>query len=708
MSFRSIDIKYSYESGEDDLVNDFYIPVLSNAKQYDRIAGFFSSSSLAVAARGISGLISNGGSMRIVACPRMSPEDIEMIEKAIMQPEEVLSRRILAEFEHIEEEFEKDHISALGWLLAKGLLQIKIALVSSKNKFCAYSEIDERAIFHQKVGILYDFEGNSLSFSGSINETASGWLENIEEFKVFKSWENGQKEYLDNDIVKFDDFWNDRRSNVKTVDLPSAIKQKMLEYGEYFSAEAFVLKEHKAKYTIAKRSVEEKLGLFFYQKNAVTEWKNNDYRILMEMATGTGKTRTAIACINEVLKIESKSITVVSCPQGTLSKQWRTEIEKVGLEFDESIIVDGTNQKWRINFKQAISKILVGYNSTLIIYTTHRTGGSKDFINMIESIGASVPICFIGDEAHGLGAIEAKKGLLEIYKYRTGLSATPRRWFDDRGTDMLYNYFGNKVFEFSIGDALSTINPITGKPFLVNFYYHPRFISLEDYEIEEYQKLSTRISKMSAYSKGSDEYQKKLESLLFARANIEKNAEKKYSELEKTLDSIDAIEDIIIFVSDEQMHRVMNILKSRKIIAHRFTQAEGTAPEEKYGGRSERQYLIDKFKEGVYHGLVAIKCLDEGIDIPSASTAIIMASSTNPREYVQRIGRVIRQAPDKHRAHIYDFIIKPDLQRIKNQDLAEFEKKIFKKEMNRVADMSQNAINNAETLNEVFDILRRL
>ena len=708
MNFKTLDIKFSYETGEDDLVNDFYIPVLLKAKQYDRIAGFFSSSSLAVAARGISGLIANGGTMRIIACPRMNLQDIEMIEKAIMNPKEVISRRIITELEDIEEKFQKDHISALGWLLANDLLQIKIALVSAQGRLCEYNEIDERAIFHQKVGILYDIDGNSISFSGSINETASGWLENIEEFKVFKSWEEGQKEYLHNDVIKFEDFWNDDRSNVKVFDLPSAIKQKMIEYAKNFSNEEFILKEHKSKYIIKKPTIEDKLGLFFYQKNAVSEWKSNEYKILMEMATGTGKTRAAISCINEFLKIEMKAITIVSCPQGTLSKQWRTEIEKIGLEFDESIIVDGTNPKWRNSLKQSISKVSVGYNMKLIIYTTHRTAGMKDFTNIIETIGVSIPICFIGDEAHGLGALEAKKGMIEIYKYRVGLSATPRRWFDDDGTGELYAYFGNKIFEFSIADALSTINPTTGKAFLVNFYYHPRFVSLEYYEIEQYQKLSTHISKISAYRKGSDEYIKKLESLIFARANIIKNAEMKYEELEKILDSICDIQDTIIFVSDEQIQKVMDILNSKRIIAHRFTQAEGTSPQEKYGGRSERQYLIDKFKDGVYQVLVAIKCLDEGIDIPSASTAIIMASSSNPREYIQRIGRVIRQAPNKYRANIYDFIVKPDLEKIKNSDLAEIEKKIFNKEMNRVTDMSQNAINNAETLNDVFKILRGL
>lgn len=707
MNFRTLDIKFSYETGEDDLVNDFYIPVLSYAKQYDRIAGFFSSSSLAVAARGISGLITNGGNMRIVACPRMNPDDIEMIEKAIMQPEEVLSRRILSEFEHLEDEFEKDHISALGWLLAKGLLQIKIALVSSKNKLCAYNEIDERAIFHQKVGILYDLEDNSLSFSGSINETASGWLENIEEFKVFKSWENGQKEYLDNDKVKFDDFWNGRRSNVKTFDLPLAIKQKMLEYGETFSSEAFVLKEHKAKYVISKRSVEEKLGLFFYQKNAYDEWVNNDYKILMEMATGTGKTRTAIACIYKAMKLEKKLVIIISCPQGTLSKQWRSEIDSIGLPSDQSIIVDGTNHRWRKELEKAIKKISVGFYDNLIIYTTHTTGSSSDFVYIISNNCKHIPICFVGDEAHGLGANVAKKGLLEMYKYRIGLSATPKRWFDDVGSLILTSYFGSKSFEFTIGDALCTINPITNKPFLVNYYYHPIFVQLTDEEFEEFQKLSNRIKKISMFSQNSDEYQKRLESLLFARANIEKNAVNKYMALDEIINDGKAMKDTIIFTSDVQIDEVLLMLSSKGIIAHRFTQKEGTAPEVRYDGISERQHLIKKFKDGIYQCLVAIKCLDEGIDIPSASTAILMASSTNPREYIQRIGRVIRQASGKTRAHIYDFILEPNLDRLKNPEFVEFEKMIFEKEMNRVEDMSMNAINNAEVLLAISRKMRR-
>lgn len=212
---------------------------------------------------------------------------------------------------------------------------------------------------------------------------------------------------------------------------------------------------------------------------------------------------------------------------------------------------------------------------------------------------------------------------------------------------------------------------------------------------------------MAVYSHSSDEYQSRLEKLLFDRANIEKNAKHKFNALIQIL-SGKSVDNTLIFASDAQINEVMRILQDMNIMAHRFTQQEGTTPEQKLGGLSERQYLISKFKDGIYSALVAIKCLDEGIDIPTAHTAIIMASSTNPREYIQRVGRVIRQSKGKNRAYIYDFILEPDFERLKDPTLIEFEKQIFEKELLRVRDMSMNSINNANVLIEINKRLRRI
>lgn len=302
-----------------------------------------------------------------------------------------------------------------------------------------------------------------------------------------------------------------------------------------------------------------------------------------------------------------------------------------------------------------------------------------------------------------MGANKAQNGLLQEYEYRLGLSATPSRWFDEEGSRVIADYFGNDSFVFSISDALKTINPITGKPFLVNFFYYPHFVHLTDDELEEYRKLSERIMRLG---KSNDEEKLRVrEFLLFKRADIKKAAYNKYAELDKILDSIGSrIDSTIIFVSPEQLSIVLENLAKRGIAAHSFTKDEGTKPLERYGGVSERDNIIKNFKETKFKVLVAIKCLDEGIDIPSAKRAIVMASSTNPRKYVQRIGRVIRQAEDKSNSEIYDMILQPDLDNDFNEQFREMENRIFLKEMERVLELSENALNNIHVANEVFKI----
>ncbi|AZV56427.1 DEAD/DEAH box helicase family protein [Clostridium sp. AWRP] len=699
MSFNNIDIKSSYETGQDDLIQEFYVPVLENAVSYDRIAGFFSSSCLAISAKGIVGLIKNGGKMRIIACPKINQNDVNAIYLATENPEKYLEDNLLNELQICEDVFEQQHVNALGWLVAKQLLEIKIAFVYENGKLCTGND----AIFHQKVGILCDEEGNEISFSGSINETASGWLKNIEEFKVFKSWKTEQKEYINSDIKKFHDFWNSNRKNVKMYNLPITVKKRLIEYADNFEIEKITAKQYNKNRRY--NESQEKLNLFNYQKEAIKKWEKNNRKLLFQMATGTGKTRTAIGCIADVLNDEDKVLIIVSCPQGTLSMQWKEEIDKLNLGIEKSYVIDGTNTKWKSNLKELILKSEINYYTSVIVYTTHRTCSKSEFIESINMCSDRQKILFIGDEAHGLGSVVYRRGLLDRYNYRIGLSATPSRWFDESGTTVLEKYFGNDLFEFSIADALTKINPLTNETFLVNYYYKLSFVDLDDQEIEEYKKLSSDVIKMKKYAKESIEYEKRLENILYKRANIVKNANAKYEELEKIINLMNDVKDTIIFVSDEQIDEVLRILGRKKIVAHRLTQNEKTIPDIKYGGKTERMDIIDKFKTGYYKVLVAIKCLDEGIDIPSASTAILMASSTNPREYVQRIGRVIRWAPGKTRANIYDISIRPSINRIGIKELVQFERLVISKERNRLVDISTNALNNAEALELINSVL---
>ena len=698
MSFKNLHIKTCYESGVDDIIEDYYVPVLGAAMQYDRIAGFFSSTSLAVAARGMADFIVNGGKMRLITSPRLNGEDAEIVKKIVTNDSSLKPSDFGLDLENIENEFEKNHVKALGWMLASGLLEMKLAIVfNDDGSICDNETISEKGLFHQKVGILKDTEGNELSFSGSINETASAWVNNDEEFKVFKEWD--AREYFERDRKRFDEIWNGERKNVKVYNLPSAIKSNIIHYSSDFDRESISLKRFRAA-SLKRFDFKSDKSLFFYQAEALNKWKANDYKLLFEMATGTGKTRTAIAGIKYLNQTRRRLITIITTPQNTLSKQWKDEVEAQKLLFDESVIVDGSVPKWNALLVKLLLKNGAGMADHICLYTTHNTASSEKFTNaFLQNLQTGTDVLFVGDETHWLGARKFQQALLPCYKYRIGLSATPSRWFDDVGTAKLVDYYGNANFEFTIKDALTEYNPITGKHFLVNYHYFISKVSLDEDESEQYKVISAKISRLWTLKENNSDAALSLERLLEKRANIIRNASAKYNQLELILNALQAkgrIENLIIFVSPQQINEVLGILASRGIIFHKLTEKEGTMPEQRFGNKSEREHIISKFKSKDYQAIVAIKCMDEGIDIPTADVGILMASSTNPREYVQRVGRIIRQSPNKLSAELYDICV--DTVHSVNDDIAELERKIRAKEEIRLREIAENAINSIDVL----------
>jgi superfamily II DNA or RNA helicase len=643
MGLRDLKLSTSYETTESksQLLDDFYIPVLENACKYYRIAGFFSSSALSVAAKGIEGLISNGGKMYLLISPEMSEEDYEVIKKHGCIPSDASFYKGLS-FETMPDE----NLKALAWLLDNKKLEIKI-VVGKKSR---------KSLFHQKIGIVFDEAGDMISFSGSINETAQAWINNIEEFKVFCSWEPGQIEYLQSDLNKFLAYWKKQRPDIADVyDIPESIKAKIVKIKPRDVWDLNIMR----RYNKDKKINDNRLSLFPHQESAVAAWKANCYSLLMEMATGTGKTRTAIGCLLDKLNDGETLLTIVATPQNTLSRQWYEDLKKLNISLDRESIIDGSNSKWRKELELILLDLSDKKIKKAIIFTTHDTASSGRFANIIRTNKYNTKILFIGDEVHAIGSAKQRNALLPEYDYRIGLSATPERMFDEGGTSLIREYFGNKSFEFTIADALKTINPITGKPFLNTFSYHPVFVRLTESESKRYGKLSQQI----AILKSKDNYDPdELQRLYDRRAEIGKNAENKFEALTDLLDSMgpDTIQDTLLFVSDKQIQRGFEILSSWKIKRAKITESESAYKIVNDEGYSERQEIIAQFARRQLQVLVGIKCLDEGIDIPNARVAILMASSTNPREFVQRVGRVIRQAPGKLPSEIYDFIVIPN------------------------------------------------
>ena len=632
MSYKDLLIQTSYETTENktQLLEEFYIPLLEQSKQYFRIAGFFSSSSLVIASKGIEGLIKNNGIMRLLISPRLSEQDVKVLKSC--NYEELPDTLSIFQELNVDDFSEFDNLQALAWLLANKKLEIKI--VVDKNS--------EDSIFHQKIGIGYDAEGNMISFSGSINETAQAWLNNIEEFKTFKSWEAGQVDYLISDLKKFNEYWNGEREQIAAVyTIPQSIKEKIIEVAPRDISDLSIMK----KYSKERKEKVKEISLFAHQRAAVNLWKENDMRLLMEMATGTGKTRTAIGCMLELLGKVNNFLVIVATPQNTLSRQWKRDIEEeLDISFESSKIIDGSNHRWKGDLEVCLLDLNSGMINNAIIYTTHSTLSDEKFIQIIKDNCGATRIMLACDEVHAIGSEHQQLALLDIYQYRVGLSATPERMFDEYGTSVIRRYFGGKSFEFTIKDALGTINPLTGKPFLNQFYYHPVFVSLNDSERDRYSKLSREIAVVSS--------------------------------------------------AEEVDQERLNMLASHAISRCKITEEESTTKKVGIRGNTEREEYIDQFRRGEVQVLVGIKCLDEGIDIKTARIAILMASSTNPREYVQRVGRVIRPSKNKSFSHIYDLIVCPE-------GGGDSDLRILKKEANRAMQIAENAINKQEVL-EIF------
>lgn len=674
MALREVPLKPTYDSDEDDVLNSFYIPALSGATRYDRLAGFFSSTALAVAARGMSGLVKNGGRMRLVAGARLSKDDVEALRQGIEQPEEAVARLGLKDLNGLETEFVRAHVRALGWMVAKGHLDIRLAILTDQEGLPLSEDlIHQRGIFHQKVGVFSDESDDVVSFSGSVNESATAWTENIEEFKVFRSWIEAEREHLRSDENKFQKYWFGRASHCKTIDVPQALREKLIAIAPDDFAELQLLpKRHYG--TVRLRA---------YQDAAVHNWLSHDARGIMEMATGTGKTFAALAGAVELRKRCGRLAIVISSPFIHLVDQWASNLNGFSLQ---GIKAYGSASAWEDELADEILDYNNGIQDTLVVITTHDTLSSPRFMNLVEGITGN--LLLIADEVHGLGSLERRKGLLPQYSHRLGLSATPRRWLDDEGTSVLLEYFGDTVFEFPLKAAIPE--------FLAPYEYYPHFVELTPDELEEYRKMTRKIA--AQYSNADDEKQTLFDLYCILRQKIVTDARSKMGGFMELIAAQKTLDHWLVYCSPNQIDMVQDFLSDRGIVHHRFTARESA---------KERQKLLKAFAAGRYQVLVAMNCLDEGVDVPATKTAAFLASSGNPKQFIQRRGRILRKAPGKEKAIIHDFIVIPGLSREPEPEFAELERRILRKELRRYEEFASASLNSAQALNLIFPIIQR-
>jgi len=686
MTLTEISLNDAYDTGSkrENVVSEFYIPVLQQATSYKRLTGYFSSQVLALAARGIAGLIKNGGKMQLITSPVVSEKDFEILTNDSPEAKETFVdaqfAKALGDLNDLASTIAYDHIRALGWMLREGILEIKVLIPRDINSGAG--------IFHSKVGIVEDFEGNKVSFSGSVNETAMGWSQNIEEFKVFKSWESGSANWVKHDEALFAKYW-ECASDVgfEAIPLPRESSEKLISI-----APAEIEELH-----LAIPLVVESRKLRPYQLEAIDAWAKADFQGILEMATGTGKTFTARECIKRWKSGKTNSIILVVAPTQTIGSQWQVVLS------DMDPVTTFGSRHWRESLRDLSSKAALGIVNDIVVIAIQNTACSPEFIEAYSKLMNTLSNhLIIADEMHGLGAPMFRNALNPAFESRLGLTATPNRWFDEDGTQLLNSYFNGVAFSFGLHEALTWVDPTTGLTPLCPYNYYPEFVTLDHLEMDEYLDLTKRIIMQS--NKASDiEGQEKLNRLLEKRASVLKKAEGKFTALTEVINGLERVAGCLVYCSDrEQIDKVIEIVAGMGITYRTFTGEEGTSPRREFNGMSERDWILQSFEDGDIQMLIAMKCLDEGVDIPSAQIGIILASTTNPREFIQRRGRLLRRAKGKSIAHIYDMIVAPEFDKGDHSEVVTSARKIMAKELLRADEFASDAINSTDVSAKVL------
>ncbi|MBV5262321.1 DNA phosphorothioation system restriction enzyme [Synechococcus moorigangaii CMS01] len=623
--------------------------------------------------------------MRLVASPQLSEVDIEAITSGLSQRDSIveaaLTRELLQEFEGIV----SDRLACLSWLLAHNRLEIKIVVLK---------DLQDKGIYHEKMGLFIDTEGNKIAFGGSANESARAYQRNFECINTFLSWQDGDSKCIDEMLADFEDLWHDRTPDLDVMEFPDAAKCKLLEYCPEYPPEVEQEFEtvHKA-VTLTREHhslqgvpmLPQQLILRDYQEEAVANWFKNKGRGTLKMATGSGKTITALAITAKLYERIQLEALIVVCPYRHLVQQWKRECEKFGLK---PILAYESLKKWQSLLSNQLINRKLGLQPFVTVITTNATLTSQGFQSQLGLFPKKTLL--IGDEAHNLGAERLALSLPKTIGLRLGLSATPERYFDDRGTQALFDYFGSVLKpEFTLKDAIE-------QGTLVNYRYYPILVELTEEEAIEYAQLSVKIGKAIAIG-GEDEDNENLTLLLSKRARLIGAAGNKITALRELMKQRLNIDHTLFYCGDGSVEDTVTQETLRQLeVVTRLLGSELGYRVNTYTAETsldEREDLRQQFETGELQGLVAIRCLDEGVDIPAIQTAVILASSSNPRQFVQRRGRILRRHPNKQRAELFDMIvIPPDL----GWESLDVERTLLEKELQRFAEFADLADNAGE------------
>lgn len=717
MSLKDKKIKSEYRSLIDNVVQDFYIPLLHESIYYKRAVGFFSSSALVEISKGIADMAKDGGKIEIVASPYLSDDDIQAIKEGYENRQKIIEGALLRQLsdEH-EDYYSMERLNLLANLIADGILDIRIAYMDNDN---------EIGMYHEKMGIMEDKDGNHVAFSGSMNESLTAMSINYETIDVFCDWNEAEVDRVKLKESAFYSMWNNIEPNLKVMEFTKIsdaliekyrrkvpnfdidheqFKSRMVAYGNMLH-ESVVLYGG----SIGAR-IPEDVSLHEYQKEAISVWVGENYRGIFDMATGTGKTYTGLGAISKISEdLNDELAVIIVAPYKHLVEQWVEDIVRFNMK---PIIAygDPAHRDWRKKFSKAVTDQKIRRDKSFFcVVTTNVTFASPDFQERIDKIKS--PILLVVDEAHNFGARSYARLLDDRFTYRLALSATLDRHRDEEGTALLYNFFGKKCIEYPLERAIDEDK-------LTPYKYYPVLVYLSEIELESYEQLSYEMSKCMIKDKnGKYKLNKRGEILALKRSRVVAGAVQKFEALKMEITPYKDDNNILVYcgatrvfdetdTSSDDESDIRQIEAVTKILGNELGMSVARFTSEE--NMEERALIKEHFQDGgKLQAIVAIKCLDEGVNIPDIRTAFILASTTNPKEYIQRRGRVLRKADNKPFAEIYDFVTLPrPLDSVSGLTIeqANRDKTLVKNELARIKEFGRLALNSMVANNLIWEI----
>lgn len=726
----------TYRPFEYNSPEKFFSDCLENSNEFDLQLGYFSSATISVLATGFASFISRGGKMRLAINHIVSDKDKEAITKGIRGG--VIDCFDLTNFEELRktfDEYQKQFFDCLAFLIYNKRIDIRI-IRPLRNK---------KGIAHTKSGQFRD--GDSVtSFTGSANFTISGLFNNLEEIKIDRSdaLDRMVHERIRSQKEDFDSIMNGSKKYVEYLSPEALVSAIGAAFGdkdieELLDVEEKLVKLKKeqekkrrekgiARETLVLENITPRFpypsGPREYQQLAFENWKNNEQKGLFAMATGTGKTITSLNCLLEIYKRKGYYKAIILVPTITLVNQWEQECRK--FNFTNITKVYSKNPTWRDEVERLLfNEKYKGKDDpeeSYIIISTYASYSREKVFNVLNGFDKK-RLLVIADECHNMGSGSLVKRLKEIpYYRRIGLSATPERQFDDRGNQKLRKFFGAEeayTYEYSMKEAIE-------KGVLCRYMYYPHLVRLTADEMFDYMELSEKISKYFNYNTGGfDDPDDVLKMLLLARKRIVHKAVNKLvifkDIIQKRFDEKGNLKYTLIYVpegnkpdfvsGDDDFDLSENIGDDVdadhliNIYTDAVTQVDERVTVRKFvSGQKDREEILNDFAIGKLNVLTSMKCLDEGVDVPRSELAIFCSSTGNPRQFIQRRGRVLRTHPDKSIAVLHDLIVAPEVN--PNSSSYQMERSLIRGELLRVnnfAMLSENPSYSEMELREVLD-----